>query len=150
MREIKYIVIHCTGTPKETKRKSIENHWKNELGWKKPGYHCMIDQFGVNHILSDVEHIVNGAKGFNSNAIHIAYIGGINEIWENACTLTMKQSRALQSLLKSLKIRYPNAEIVGHRDLSFDRNKDGKITPDEWEKVCPCFDVDRFLTAYNI
>lgn len=150
MREIKYIVVHCTGTPRATRRETIENNWKFELGWKKPGYHFMIDQFGVNHILLDVNHIANGVKGCNRNAIHVAYIGGLDEFWNCACTLTMRQSQTLQSVLKSLKNQFPNAKILGHRDLSFDKNKDGKITPDEWEKVCPCFDVDRFLTAYNI
>lgn len=150
MREIKYIVIHCTGTPKETTKESIQRHWMHELGWEHPGYHYLIDQWGTAHILAPISDIVNGVKDHNRHSIHIAYIGGLNDFWENACTLTTAQSTRIQILLRSLKRRFPYAKILGHRDLSYDKNKDGVITPDEWEKVCPCFDVDRFLTAYNI
>ena len=40
-----------------------------------------------------------------------------------------------------LKKKYPKAVIQGHRDFSPDLNKDGKITPNEWIKLCPCFDA---------
>ena len=35
----------------------------------------------------------------------------------------------------------PQATILGHRDLSPDSNGDGRITPNEWIKQCPCFDA---------
>jgi N-acetyl-anhydromuramyl-L-alanine amidase AmpD len=41
--------------------------------------------------------------------------------------------------VKDYKRKYPNAKVVGHRDLSPDLNGDGKITPNEWVKLCPCF-----------
>lgn len=43
--------------------------------------------------------------------------------------------------LKMAKKKYPKAVIQGHRDFSPDLNKDGKITPNEWIKLCPCFDA---------
>ena len=33
------------------------------------------------------------------------------------------------------------AKVVGHRDLSPDRNGNGEIEPEEWIKACPCFEV---------
>jgi N-acetylmuramoyl-L-alanine amidase len=35
---------------------------------------------------------------------------------------------------------------MGHRDTSPDLNKDGKITPNEYIKSCPCFDA---ITEYK-
>ena len=45
-RDIKYLVVHCTATPKNTTIKSIQNYWKNNLGWKNVGYHYIIESNG--------------------------------------------------------------------------------------------------------
>ena len=47
----------------------------------------------------------------------------------------------LLNLVKQYKKKYPTAVVLGHRDLSPDLNKDGKITSNEWVKICPCFSV---------
>jgi len=39
----------------------------------------------------------------------------------------------------SLKQRFPDAVIVGHRDLSPDKDGDGIVERHEWLKLCPCF-----------
>lgn len=39
--------------------------------------------------------------------------------------------------------------IVGHRDLSPDKNGDGIITSNEWVKLCPSFDVTKWLNDIN-
>jgi N-acetyl-anhydromuramyl-L-alanine amidase AmpD len=54
---------------------------------------------------------------------------------------------SLVSTVQYLKGLYPSAEVLGHRDLSPDKNNDGKITPDEWLKACPCFDVREWWAA---
>lgn len=54
---------------------------------------------------------------------------------------TAEQRQALRNLVIVLKAAYPDALIVGHRDLSPDANKDGKIDKHEWLKSCPGFDV---------
>ena len=43
--------------------------------------------------------------------------------------------------MKLLKGRYPDAEILGHRDISPDANGNGIV--DSWERIkeCPCFDA---------
>ncbi len=51
----------------------------------------------------------------------------------------------MKSLLRQLKCPFGNIPIVGHRDLSKDLNNDGKITPNEWSKLCPNFDVKEWL-----
>ena len=42
MREIKYIVVHCSATAHNTKIENIKKYWKETLGWKSPGYHIII------------------------------------------------------------------------------------------------------------
>jgi N-acetyl-anhydromuramyl-L-alanine amidase AmpD len=58
-----------------------------------------------------------------------------------ADTRTLAQRQTLELFVRELHQLYPNAKIVGHRDLSPDLNKDGVISPNEWTKMCPCFDV---------
>jgi hypothetical protein len=40
--------------------------------------------------------------------------------------------------------------VLGHRDFSPDLNGDGLITPNEWMKACPCFDVSKKLSEWRI
>ena len=60
-----------------------------------------------------------------------------------ADTRTLLQKAALQLTVRTLLRKYPRAQVVGHRDLSPDRNLNGRIEPHEWIKQCPCFDVLR-------
>lgn len=38
---------------------------------------------------------------------------------------------------------YPEAKVVGHRDLSPDVNGNGEVEPMEWTKECPYFKVEK-------
>ena len=79
MRNIKYIAVHCTATPQTTSIDSIMNFWKTNLGWKMPGYHFIIKPDGEVAKLLSVDKVSNGVRGFNSETINIAYIGGIDK-----------------------------------------------------------------------
>ena len=48
---------------------------------------------------------------------------------------------SLASLVSELLQRYPEAKVVGHRDLSPDTNYNGIVDPWERIKECPCFEV---------
>lgn len=58
----------------------------------------------------------------------------------------LPKRRKTTELLARLRRQYPAARILGHRDLSPDLNNDGKITPNEFIKACPSFDVATWLT----
>ena len=58
---------------------------------------------------------------------------------------TKAQWAALAEIVQDRARRYPDAIICGHRDLSPDLNGDGKITANEWIKLCPGFDVAEWL-----
>ena len=149
-REIKYIIFHCTGANKHQTVESIKNYWKMEppkgCGWKNVGYHHLVDFYGIDHVLATDEQITNGVAGFNSNAIHISYIGGEN--WKD--TRSQEQLATLERLLKYYHTKYPKAKIKGHRDFSPDKNKNGKIEPSEYFKICPAFEVSSWLKEIGI
>ena len=55
---------------------------------------------------------------------------------------TRPDSEALIRLVEDLRLVYPDIrQVIGHRDTSPDRNGDGIISPNEFIKMCPCFDV---------
>lgn len=135
MRKIKFIVLHCTAGNAQQKTEDIKSYWKRVLGWKSYGYHRLISFDGSIETLADDNTVVNGVSGFNHNSIHICYKGGFNGIDSRS----KEQKESLISLVKEYKLKYPKAIILGHRDLSPDLNKDGKITKNEWVKICPCF-----------
>ena len=133
MREIKYIVLHCTATPKNTTVKSILNHWRNVLGWKSPGYHYIITPNGTEVQLSEISKQTNGVKGYNKNSIHISYIGG-----QFADDRTEDQKRTMAELVRKLRVIYPKAEILGHCDFP------------GVKKLCPNFNVKQWLQDEGI
>lgn len=139
MRDIKYIVVHCTAGQAQQTTESIKDYWARVLGWKSYGYHYLISAAGTIENLTAIEKPTNGVKGHNHHAIHVCYKGG----WNGTDTRTDAQKQSLLKILKDLRKLFPKAQIVGHRDLSPDLNNDGKITSNEWVKICPCFDAPK-------
>lgn len=80
-------------------------------------------------------------QGFNRCSLGICYEGGLDSSGRPSDTRSEEQKRSLEHLLRLLCLCYPEALIVGHRDMSPDRNGDGRISMDEWLKACPSFDV---------
>lgn len=117
MRDIKYIVIHCTATPQTTTVKSILNYWKTGLKWKNPGYHLIVKPNGDYERLASDETVCNGVSGHNTNSIHISYIGGVDSKGKGLDNRTVEQKCVLLTLIKTMKAKYPNAIVQGHRDF---------------------------------
>lgn len=131
MRNINYIAIHCTATQPEASIASIQNYWKNNLGWKNPGYHYIIDRFGNVVNLLPIELVSNGVQGYNSQTINISYVGGIDKNGKPKDTRTEAQKQSILKLLKELRIKFPKAKIQGHRDFP------------NVKKACPSFDAKK-------
>ncbi len=141
MRKINKIVIHCTATSPSTKAQTILTNWRKQ-GWTSNGYHWLIDRFGVATRLQDDELVSNGVKGHNSRSIHLCYIGGLVK-GKPTDTRTVEQKETLKMLIDKYLVKYPNSEVLGHRDLSPDIDKDGIVEPHEFVKSCPCYDVKK-------
>lgn len=129
MRIIKYVAVHCTATSQKTSISAIQSYWKNQLGWKMPGYHFIILPNGEAVPLLPIDQVSNGVKGFNSVTINIAYLGGVDSKGNPKDNRTAAQKATLLKLLKEYKKKFPTAIIQGHRDF-----------PDV-KKACPSFDA---------
>ncbi len=140
MRKITRIFVHCTASRQDISLAQLQSVFKAKK-WKNPGYHYVVFPDGkVVQMLSE-SSIANGVRGYNSRSIHVAYTGGIDAQGKAVDNRTLKQRAALRVLLQSIHRRYPEAVILGHRDISPDKNKNGKV--DSWERIkeCPCFDA---------
>lgn len=142
MRDIKYIFVHCTASyQSNTTEASLRAEFKAK-GWSQVGYHWVVKTDGNIIKLLDEQYIANGVKGYNSNAIHIAWIGGIDKTHPKGIdNRTPAQKVALYDLVAKVKARYPKAKILGHRDISPDLNHNGIVDPWERIKECPCFNA---------
>lgn len=142
MRIIKRIFIHCTASYQESyKDELLVNEFKRK-GWRYPGYHYVIRPDGTIFNMLPEHKIANGVSGYNSTSIHIAYVGGITKTNSRGIdNRTEQQKSSLYKLLQDLRVKYPKAYIMGHRDISPDKNKNGKIDTWEYIKLCPCFNA---------
>jgi len=147
MRKIKRIFIHCTAGFGDVE--SIKRYWKS-IGWKSVGYHRIIAENGEIFQLAPYDSSTNGVKYYNSTSIHISYIGGVDRQNVNKAkdTRTPEQKKGIYTCLEEALdwlfdngVDLCNIQILGHRDISEDKNLNGKI--DSWERIkeCPCFDA---------
>lgn len=136
-RQIKYIVVHCTATPTTATIENIQQYWKKKLGWKNPGYHDIIKRDGTIVNILPETLIANGVRGYNSNAIHISYIGGIDARGNATDNRTVAQQQAMYKRLLQLNEKHPQAAILGHRDFP------------GVAKACTSFDVRKWLKTYD-
>ncbi|MEG1971301.1 MAG: N-acetylmuramoyl-L-alanine amidase [Burkholderiaceae bacterium] len=163
-RSIRRLVIHCSatvngddlfrGTPgKRDFRTPLEliDAWHAERGFNRQaaarslnnpnlraiGYHFLIYRSGVVVTGRGIDEVGAHAAGANTDSLGICLVG--------TDQYTREQWHGLKGCVEALLKRYPLAVVVGHRDLSPDRNGDGRITPNEFTKTCPGFDVSAWL-----
>lgn len=143
MRPINMIVVHCSAT-KETSSYTVEQLKKDHLarGFNEIGYHFYVRRNGIIEQCRAVSEPGAHALGFNAHSIAICYEGGLSSSGKPKDTRTEAQKGSMQELVTTLKAKYRITQICGHRDLSPDLNGNGTVEPNEWIKVCPCFDVN--------
>ena len=142
MREINLIVVHCSATRAD--RDFTENDLEvchRHRGFTGAGYHFYIRKNGDIKNTRPLEKPGAHALGYNAHSIGICYEGGLDVRYRPADTRTEWQKHSLRVLIRTLLMDYPGCRVCGHRDLSPDRNGDGRISPEEWVKEGPCFEV---------
>lgn len=145
MTRIDFIAIHCSATPAGSDIGAADiRRWHREKGWRDIGYHYVIRLDGT--VEPGRAETIPGAHEprINRNSIAICLVGGSPKtgsaahkkgLGEN--TYTAEQWEALEQLVRQLAQKYPNAEVLGHRDVPGVR------------KACPSFDARRWWALVN-
>ena len=145
------IVIHCSATKENqdySYRQLCDDHKKR--GFSPPcGYHIYIRRDGKIHLGRMLNVVGAHAKGYNQNTWSICYEGGLDKYGKARDTRTEAQKGSIFISILFLRGISPKAEIIGHRDLSEDKNGDGIISPNEYMKECPCFDAKEEYKELN-
>ena len=138
-RKINMIVLHCSAT-RENQNFTIEQleACHKARGFRTIGYHFYITKDGTLYPGRPESQIGAHAKGYNAHSIGICYEGGLDAHGRSKDTRTEAQKITMEELLRSLLVDYPNADIVGHRDLP------------GVHKACPCFDTKAWLKEIRI
>ena len=138
-RKINLIVIHCSAT-RSNQRFTVEMlkacH-NARFNGKGIGYHYFIEKDGQVFQTRDENEIGMHARHYNAHSIGICYEGGLDEKGRPADTRTPAQRAALIALLRSLKIDYPDAEIMGHCEL------------EGVHKACPSFSCSEYRDYFE-
>jgi len=128
-RQINKLIVHCTATPegRDVSVDEIRRWHVEDRNWSDIGYHWVVTLNGT--LEEGRPEYKNGAhaKGFNKNSVGVVYVGGVDENLDPKDTRTDAQKETLRCILEDLKDRYPQAQIIGHRDVS--------------DKACPSFDA---------
>lgn len=135
-RRVNRLVFHCTATNQSATVASIERFWRNNLGWRSPGYHIIVKPDGSWTQLSDFNNVVNGVAGINSTSIHISYIGGIDSKGRAIDNRTDKQKEVFEIVWREFSNKMSNLTFHGHYEFS--------------NKACPSFKVDNWIKTIEI
>ena len=129
-KSTEWLVVHCSATqPKSNIGVKEIRQWHRERGWIDIGYHFVIRRDGTVET-GRPENVVGAhVENHNHYSIGICMVGGINAQGKAEDNFTPAQYAALATLLRTLKAKYPKAQIQGHRDFP-------KVAKD-----CPSFDV---------
>ena len=130
-RIIKEIIVHCSATPEGKDFTVLDiKKWHLERGFSDMGYHYVIYRDGSINKGRDESKIGAHCTGHNSYSIGVCYVGGVAKDGKTAKdTRTDAQKKSLLSLLRNLKMKYPQASIHSHRDYA--------------NKACPSFDATK-------
>jgi hypothetical protein len=128
MREIRYLVVHISDSPKDRGDTAADIHrWHQQRGW---------DGIGYNAVITGTADIEPGRPDYWQGA-HVRDFDedgqGDNSDSLGICIITdtapdEDQLRTLEGWLLAKKAEYPDAEVVGHRDL-------------DSRKTCPNMDI---------
>jgi len=146
------VVWHTSATPPSRIIGATDIRLMHQArGWDDIGYHVVILRDGKVQMGEDISRWGAHAKGHNALSVAVVLIGGIKEGTEKddrptaENNYTEAQWAAAKHVFEFLVLLYPTASHVGHRDLSPDKDGDGRIQRWEFMKDCPCFSVQEWI-----
>lgn len=147
MRKEKYCMLHCSATPegRDYTEKQIRG-WFTSRGWRNPGYRQITHLDGSVSVLQNYdsdgfishEEVTNGARGWNLDTVHFAYVGGVekNNYRKAKDTRTQYQKQSLIIQIWHQLLITPDIIFLGHRQVA--------------AKACPSFDVPAWLREIGV
>lgn len=136
------IMIHCTDTPPGREVSVADlNAWHQARNFEPyigpdkkktyAGYHILVHLDGSYERIRPDNHRGQHCTQHNMNnrAVAIVYTGGRDGNGKPCDTRTPAQKKTLLTLVRTMRAKYPKAQICGHRDYA--------------PKACPCFDARR-------
>ena len=131
--KVKEIILHCSATKegKDFSLKDIER-WHKERGFRKIGYHYVIDRDGTIEKGRKENEMGSHCFGHNNDSIGICYIGGLDTKGKPKDTRTTEQKKSLMELVVDIMSRYNLTiqDVHCHNEYA--------------NKECPCFTIDSF------
>lgn len=112
MREINYIVVHCSDSPDHVDIGVKEiDQWHKMKGWRLIGYHCVIRKDGSREEGRGHNDIGAHAYGYNVDSLGIVWVG------RHDCN--EKQHKSLISEIVEWMLAYdiPLKNVLGHNEL---------------------------------
>lgn len=136
--DVKYIAVHCSATKANQDFHAHDiDRWHRAKGWARIGYHVVITRDGSLEPGRPLDEPGAHISGYNQQSIGVCMIGGLDANGEPEDNFTAAQYATLKDVLGQLLIKFPHAEIKGHRDFP------------GVKKACPCFSVKDWL-AINL
>jgi N-acetylmuramoyl-L-alanine amidase len=139
IERVEFLVVHCSATPADMDIGVKEiRKWHLQRGFAEIGYHYVIRRDGRVELGRPENQPGAHAAGYNLHSLGICLVGGLKKGTTKAeNNFTPKQFVVLRTCLETLKEKYPDAEILGHRDLP------------GVNKACPSFDVRAWLNTHQ-
>jgi hypothetical protein len=130
MRTVNEIILHHSDSDVEAHDdiRIIRKWHVEERGWRDVGYHYFIRKDGTIQRGRSLDQIGAHCAGHNRASIGICLSGGDK--------FTVRQFCSLYDLLNNLYREFGKIRTVGHNAYS--------------DKACPNFDVEDFLTRYEL
>ncbi|MDE7355357.1 MAG: N-acetylmuramoyl-L-alanine amidase [Rikenellaceae bacterium] len=132
MNKPEFIIIHCSATKEGADFSASDiDRWHRARGFRCIGYHYVVRLDGsYQRGRQDREFGAHcPQKSMNRRSVSICYIGGLDDKGNPKDTRTVAQKATIISLIRTLRARYGNLPVIGHRDV------------EGVAKACPCFDA---------
>lgn len=134
-----FIVIHSSATRASTYvDAAVIDRWHRANGWLMVGYNRVIRRDGtVDQGRPDDAVGAHAGPAFNGISVAVCMAGGVAEDGKTPeNNFTPEQWVSLEKLVREWKSNYPDAQIVGHRDLM--------------ATECPSFDVKEWAASVGL
>lgn len=134
-----WIAVHCSASvPDIATDAKVIDRWHRQRGFFMIGYHYVIKIDGTVQPGRDEDSIGAHVLSYNATSIGICIVGGVDAAGKSVNNFSPAQFDALEALLRTLKVKHPQAVIQGHRDFP------------AVAKDCPCWNVKPWVIKQGI